>query len=116
MIANGNVFVTSLTRNPLKRYLCILDYAVDIFHNALKTGSYTCYLQPDTRMPMIYLPDVIRATLEILQVPEDLLKIRTYNITAMSFTPEELADEIRKYIPDFEIRYEPDALRQSIGE
>ncbi len=67
-------------------------------------------------MPMIYLPDVIRATVEILQAKEDSLKIRTYNITAMSFTPEELADEIRKYIPNFKISYSPDPLRQDIGK
>ena len=67
-------------------------------------------------MPMIYLPDVIRATVEFLKCPDDCLKKRTYNITAMSFTPKEIADEIRKYIPKFEIHCNPDELRQSIGK
>ena len=67
-------------------------------------------------MPMIYLPDVVRATVELLKIQEDALKIRTYNITAMSFTPQELAEEIRKYVPEFTISYSPDPLRQRIGE
>ncbi|XP_065062066.1 L-threonine 3-dehydrogenase, mitochondrial-like [Rhopilema esculentum] len=92
------------------------DYAVEIFHHALKTGKFSCYLRPDTRMPMIYLPDVIRATVDFLKCPNEWLKIRTYNITAMSFTPEELSAEIRKYIPNFEITYAPDPLRQNIAD
>ena len=67
-------------------------------------------------MPMIYLPDVIRATVDILKCPNDWLSIRTYNITAMSFTPEEIAEEIKKYIPGLEMEYVPDQLRQNIGE
>ena len=93
-----------------------LDYAVEIFHHALKFGKYNCYLRPDTRMPMIYLPDVIRATVDILKCPNDWLSVRTYNITAMSFTPEEVANEIRKYIPNLEMTYAPDQLRQNIGK
>ena len=93
-----------------------LDYAVEIFHHALKFGKFNCYLRPDTRMPMIYLPDVIRATVDILKCPSDWLTIRTYNITAMSFTPEELADEIRKYIPGLELKCVSDELRQNIGK
>lgn len=92
------------------------DYAVDIFHHALMSGSFNCYLQGDTRMPMIYLPDVVRATVELLKIQEDALKIRTYNITAMSFTPQELAEEIRKYVPEFTISYSPDPLRQRIAD
>lgn len=65
-------------------------------------------------MPMMYLPDCIRATTEILQAPNEALKMRTYNVTAMSFTPEELVDEIRKYVPHFEVSYDPDD-RQAIG-
>lgn len=65
---------------------------------------------------MIYLPDVIRATVDILKCPNDWLTIRTYNITAMSFTPEEVADEIRKYIPGLELKCVSDELRQNIGK
>lgn len=92
------------------------DYAVEIFHSALKYGKFNCYLRPDTCMPMIYLPDVIRATVDILKCPNEWLSVRTYNITAMSFTPEELATEIRKYIPNLEVDYVPDQLRQSIAD
>ena len=93
----------------------VSDYAVEIFHSALKFGKFSCYLRPDTRMPMIYLPDVIRATVDILKCPNEWLSVRTYNITAMSFTPEELVAEIRKYIPNLEVDYVPDQLRQNIG-
>ena len=85
-----------------------------MFYAALQTGKYKCYLRKDTRMPMMYLPDCIRATTEILQAPDERLNMRTYNVTAMSFTPEELVDEIRKYVPHFDVSYEPDA-RQAIG-
>lgn len=90
------------------------DYAVHIFHEALRQGKYKCYLRKDTRMPMIYLPDCLRATVELLEAPSENLKMRTYNINAISFTPEELANEVRKFIPRLEIAYEPDE-RQAIG-
>ena len=90
------------------------DYAVHIFHEALRTGKYKCYLRPDTRMPMIYLPDCLRATVELLEAPAEKLNMRTYNISAISFTPEELADELKKFIPTLKMEYEPDE-RQAIG-
>lgn len=90
------------------------DYAVHIFHEALRTGKYKCYLRKDTRMPMIYLPDCLRATVELLEAPTERLSMRTYNISAISFTPEELAAELRKFIPRLEMEYESDE-RQAIG-
>lgn len=92
------------------------DYAVHIFHEALRTGKYKCYLRKDTRMPMIYLPDCLRATVELLEAPSENLKMRTYNISAISFTPEELAAELRRFIPRLKMDYEPDELRQAIGK
>lgn len=91
------------------------DYAVHIFHEALRNGKYRCYLRRDTRMPMIYLPDCLRATLELLEAPQKVLKCRTYNLSAISFTPEEIAREIKKHIPQLEVQYEPDD-RQLIGK
>lgn len=92
------------------------DYAVDIFHQALDKGSYTCFLAPETRLPMIYMADAIRATLELMQAPVDDISIRNgYNIQGLSFSPAELAEEIKQHIPDFEINYEPDE-RQIIAE
>ncbi|XP_015785611.1 L-threonine 3-dehydrogenase, mitochondrial [Tetranychus urticae] len=91
------------------------DYAVDIFLKALKFGKFKCYLKPDTRLPMIYIDDCLRALVEYMHVPQDWLQRRTYNITAMSFTPAELVQAIRKYIPDLEVTYEPDS-RQKIAE
>ncbi|XP_066287653.1 L-threonine 3-dehydrogenase, mitochondrial-like isoform X1 [Branchiostoma lanceolatum] len=88
------------------------DYAVAIFHDAIQTGKFECYLRPDTRLPMMYLPDCIRATVEMLEAPDEDWKLRTYNITAMSFTPEEIAEELKKHIPDLEVTYKPDDRQQ----
>ncbi len=91
------------------------DYAVEIYHEALKTGHYTCFLEADTRLPMIYMDDSIRATLELMEAPKEKIKVRTsYNLAGMSFTPAELAESIRKYIPEFTIDYAPD-YRQAIA-
>lgn len=92
------------------------DYAVEIFHDALKKGKYTCFLSKDTRLPMMYIDDSIRATIELMDAPANKLNIRTsYNIAAVSFTPEEIANEIKKHIPSFRIEYKPD-FRQAIAD
>jgi nucleoside-diphosphate-sugar epimerase len=92
------------------------DYAVDIFHQALKTGHYTCFLKADQRLPMMYMPDAIRATLELMDAPADQIAERgSYNLAGCSFTPAEIAAEIQRHLPHFTISYAPD-FRQSIAE
>lgn len=91
------------------------DYAVDIFHHALREGRYTCFLGPETALPMMYMSDAIKATVDIMQAPAENIRIRSsYNISAMSFNPAQIAAEIRKHIPGFGISYEPD-FRQQIA-
>lgn len=91
------------------------DYAVDIYHKALSDGKFECFLSEDTRLPMMYMDDAIRATIEIMQVPAEKIKIRSsYNLSGVSFTPKEIAQEIKKHIPDFTISYKPD-FRQKIA-
>jgi len=91
------------------------DYAVDIFHQALKNNKYTCFLDADTTLPMMYMEDAIRATIQLMQTPKEKIKIRSsYNLSGISFSPKNIADEISKYIPNFEISYEPD-FRQKIA-
>lgn len=94
-----------------------IDYAVHIFHEVKKHGRYTCFLREDTRLPMIYIPDITKATVSFLEAPDDRIRRegRTYNIQAVSFTPAELSKELRKYYPNMRVDYQPDALRQSIG-
>lgn len=84
------------------------DYAVDIFHHALREGSYTCFLPPDAELPMMYMPDCLEATWKLMTSPREALTRSTYNITAMSFTPAQLAAAIQRRLPHFRIRYEPD--------
>ena len=92
------------------------DYAVDIFHHALTRGHYSCYLQRDTYLPMMYMPDAIRATMELMAAPSARLSIRSsYNLAAMSFSPMELARTIDQYLPGFTIQFEPD-YRQAIAD
>ena len=91
------------------------DYAVQIFHDAVSTGQHECYLRSDTRLPMMHISDCHRATVEFMHAPESQLSLRTYNIAAMSFTPEEVAREIQKHVPQFKVTYKPDAVRQTIG-
>lgn len=92
------------------------DYAVDIYIQAVEKGKYTCYLKKDTVMPMMYMPDAIKATLQIMQTSPEKIKIRSsYNLAGMSFSPEEIAAEIKKSIPGFTIAYEPD-FRQAIAD
>ena len=100
--------------HPLALY-DLLDYAIDIFYEAAKRTPFNCFLKPDTRLPMMYLPDCIRATMEFLEAPVDKLTLRTYNITAVSFTPAELVEEVRKHYPTLQVNYNPDH-RQGIGE
>ncbi|XP_062270673.1 L-threonine 3-dehydrogenase, mitochondrial-like [Scomber scombrus] len=92
------------------------DYAVQIFHAAVKTGHFECNLRSDTRLPMMYIDDCLRATLEILEAPADTLASRTYNIHAMSFTPHDLTQEIQKVLPDLKVTYNVDPVRQAIAE
>ncbi|TDE06657.1 L-threonine 3-dehydrogenase [Flavobacterium hiemivividum] len=92
------------------------DYAVDIFHKALSDKTYECFLSSETKMPMMYMDDAIAATIQIMQAPVEEIKIRSsYNLAAMSFTPTEIAAEIKKHIPEFTITYEPD-FRQKIAD
>lgn len=92
------------------------DYAVEIYHSALKDKHYTCFLKAGTRLPMIYMADAIRATIELMEAPAENIKVRTsYNLSGMSFGPEEIAAEIKNHIPEFTISYEPD-FRQKIAE
>ncbi len=89
------------------------DYAVEIFHEALEEKKYECFLQEDTYLPMMYMPDAIKATIELMEAPEAKIKIRTsYNISGMSFSPKEIAAEIKKHIPEFSISYKPDYRQQ----
>ena len=92
------------------------DYAVEIFHEALEEKRYTCFLKENTYLPMMYMPDAIKATIELMEAPADKISIRTsYNVSSMSFSPKEISAEIKNYIPGFSISYQPD-YRQAIAE
>ena len=92
------------------------DYAIAIFHAACRGETYSCYLGPESTLPMIYMPDAIRATLEVMEAPTNRLSVRTsYNLAGMSFTPDEVAQSIRREVPDFKIKYKPD-FRQAIAD
>jgi threonine 3-dehydrogenase len=92
------------------------DYAVDIYHKAVKREAYECFLREDTRLPMIYMEDAIRATIELMEAPADQIKVRTsYNLSGMDFTPAEITTSIRKHYPDFKVSYQPD-FRQAIAD
>ena len=92
------------------------DYAVDIFHQAIQHGKYESFLSENTGLPMMYMPDAIRATIELMEAPAEQVKIRSsYNLAGVSFTPQQIAEEIKKHIPDFEMSYNPD-FRQAIAD
>ena len=92
------------------------DYAVDIFRYAVKGEPYPCFLKEKTELPMIYMDDAVRATIELMEAPAANLTVRTsYNLAGTSFTPSELADCIKSHLPNFQIKYEPD-FRQQIAD
>lgn len=92
------------------------DYAVDIFHKAKKENTYECFLSENATLPMMYMEDAIKATIEIMEAPSEKIKVRSsYNIAGMSFSPKELANEIKKHLPDFKITYAPD-YREKIAK
>jgi nucleoside-diphosphate-sugar epimerase len=93
------------------------DYAVDIFYQAVRYRHYTCFLGPDTRLDMMYMPDAVDGIIRLMEAdPARLENRNAFNVTAMNFTPTELAAEIRKSLPDFAIDYEVDPVRQAIAE
>lgn len=92
------------------------DYAVDIFHKAVQNKPYECFLKPSTMLPMIYMDDAIRATIELMEAPAASITVRTsYNLAGMSFSPAQLAGSIKGHYPNFEISYTPD-FRQEIAD
>jgi len=93
------------------------DWAVDIFYQAVRDGHYTCFLAEDAQLDMMYMPDAVRAAMELMEADPDRLEHRNaFNVTAMQLSPAPLAEEIRKHIPDFRIEYDVDPVRQGIAE
>ena len=92
------------------------DYAVDIFHQAIQYGKYESFLAENTGLPMMYMPDAIRAAIQLMEAPEEQIKIRSsYNLAGISFTPKQIAEEVSKHIPNFEMTYNTD-FRQVIAD
>ena len=92
------------------------DYAVEIFHAAIKDNHYQCFLGPDTTLPMLYMPDAVKATLDLMSADANRLSVRySYNLGSMAFSPSEIAAEIQRHIPNFTMDYQPD-FRQGIAE
>ena len=92
------------------------DYAVEIFYEAIRNGKYECFLKEDTTLPMMFMPDAIKATIDLMEADASKLSIRSsYNVGGLSFNPKEVYSEIIKHIPDFKISYQPD-FRQAIAE
>jgi len=93
------------------------DYAVEIFYEAIKKKSYTCFLKEDTMLDMMYMPDALKAAYDLMEADPSRLKHRNaFNLTAFNFTPAELAQKIKNYIPDFEMKYDVDPVRQGIAD
>lgn len=92
------------------------DYAVDIYHKALASEKFSCFLREDSYLPMMYMPDAIKATLDLMNAPREAVKIRSsYNLSGMSFSPKEIFESIKKHVPGFEIEFKPD-FRQAIAD
>ena len=92
------------------------DYAVEIFYQAIKCGKYQCFISEDLALPMMFMDDAVNATIQLMEAPEDNIKVRSsYNLGGISFTPKQLVEEIRKYIPELKVTYNPD-FRQEIAE
>lgn len=93
------------------------DYAVDIYYHAVRGDRFVCPLKPGTRLDMMYMPDCLRAAIELMEAnPDRLVHRNSFNVTAMSFAPETIYEEIRRHIPTFEMEYQPDPLKQSIAD
>lgn len=89
------------------------DYAVDIYHKAIAGENYECFLEEDTYLPMMYMPDALKATLDLMHAPTEQIKVRTsYNLGAMSFSPTEITTAIQQHVPGFEVTYKPDSRQQ----
>lgn len=91
------------------------DYAVEIFYEAIKNKKYKCFLRKDSTLPMMYMPDCVKATIDLMDADASKLKHKCFNLSAISFSPEQIAAEIKKHVPSFECTYEPD-FRQAIAD
>ncbi len=92
------------------------DYAVEIFYDAIRQKKYECFLGPESNLPMMFMSDAIKATIDLMEADSSMLSLRSsYNVAGICFNPRQLADEIRKHIPEFEISYKPD-FRQAIAD